>query len=61
MENPGRILFAGPGYYHWVTSDFGRTFSKVQALMHVPGPRGCHVTHALNHCDKFRVASPSPM
>ena len=35
-ENPERILFAGPGYYHWVTSDFGRTFSKVRTLLHVP-------------------------
>ena len=28
-DHPEKILFAGPGYFHWVTSDFGRTFTKV--------------------------------
>lgn len=28
-DHPERILFAGPAYYHWVTSDYGHTFTKV--------------------------------
>ena len=29
-DHPEKILFAGPAYHHWVTSDFGRTFTKVR-------------------------------
>ncbi len=28
-DHPERILFAGPAYYHWITSDYGHTFTKV--------------------------------
>ena len=29
-EHPEKILFAGPAYSHWITTDFGRTFTKVR-------------------------------
>jgi hypothetical protein len=29
-DHPEKILFAGPGYSHWVTSDYGRTFTKAR-------------------------------
>ena len=28
-DHPERILFAGPAYYHWLTTDYGQTFTKV--------------------------------
>ncbi len=37
-DHPEKILFAGPAYHHWVTSDFGRTFTKVCLHRIVGGP-----------------------
>ena len=28
-DHPGKILFAGPATNHWITEDFGRTYTKV--------------------------------
>ncbi|BDA42979.1 Vacuolar protein sorting/targeting protein 10 [Coccomyxa sp. Obi] len=36
-DHPERILFAGPAYYHWVTSDYGQTFTKVETPGHTLG------------------------
>jgi hypothetical protein len=29
VDHPERILFTGPAFNHWVTSDYGITYTKV--------------------------------
>lgn len=28
-EHPGHILFQGPGHMHWISEDYGKTYTAV--------------------------------
>ncbi len=46
-DHPEKILFAGPALNHWITEDFGRTYTKVWfsscAVSTVPGSDSARV------------------
>lgn len=38
VDHPERILFTGPAFSYWVTSDYGKTYTRVRhAMQHAAG------------------------
>lgn len=33
VDHPERILFTGPAFSYWVTSDYGKTYTRVRHAM----------------------------
>ena len=29
-DQPGHMLFQGPGYHHWISEDFGKTYVAIE-------------------------------
>ena len=29
-SHPGHMLFQGPGYHHWISNDFGKTYEPIE-------------------------------
>ena len=40
-ENPGRMLFQGLGFHHWISEDFGETF-QVCCVFHALAAHSLH-------------------
>lgn len=36
-SHPGHMLFQGPGYHHWISNDFGRTYEPIDTPGHTMG------------------------
>ena len=30
QHQPGHMLFQGPGYHHWISEDFGKTYAAIE-------------------------------